>query len=164
MFDTVKNSLRSNWPQRTPTLNIEWGQIDPKGNRRVKSWRRRKTFFRLVRQSASFRRRRVPKNWRNGSRFPVCMKTVEAAVSWAGEINKWLPGAFKALSLSLVQNLLQNERAGALASADWPEWFPNAGQSMQRRRRPPAPSTRRLARWPPPVSSVSRRAQLFKGR
>jgi len=31
MFDTVKNS--SNWPQRTPTLNIEWGQIDPKGNR-----------------------------------------------------------------------------------------------------------------------------------
>jgi len=36
MFDTVKNSLGSNWPQRTPTLNIEWGQIDPKGNRRVK--------------------------------------------------------------------------------------------------------------------------------
>jgi len=36
MFDTVKNSLRSNWPERTPTLNIEWGQIDPKGNRRVK--------------------------------------------------------------------------------------------------------------------------------
>jgi len=32
----VKNSLGSNWPQRTPTLNIEWGQIDPKGNRRVK--------------------------------------------------------------------------------------------------------------------------------
>jgi len=32
MFD----SLGSNWPQRTPTLNIEWGQIDPKGNRRVK--------------------------------------------------------------------------------------------------------------------------------
>jgi len=30
MFDTVKNSLGSNWPQRTPTLNIEWGQIDPK--------------------------------------------------------------------------------------------------------------------------------------
>jgi len=36
MFDTVKNSLGSNWPQGTPTLNIEWGQIDPKGNRRVK--------------------------------------------------------------------------------------------------------------------------------
>jgi len=36
MFDTVKNSLGSNWPQRTPTLNIEWGQVDPKGNRRVK--------------------------------------------------------------------------------------------------------------------------------
>jgi len=36
----VKNSLGSNWPQRTPTLSIEWGQIDPKGNRRVKwsSW------------------------------------------------------------------------------------------------------------------------------
>jgi len=32
----VKNSLGSNWPQGTPTLNIEWGQIDPKGNRRVK--------------------------------------------------------------------------------------------------------------------------------
>jgi len=32
----VKNSLGSNWAQRTPTLNIEWGQIDPKGNRRVK--------------------------------------------------------------------------------------------------------------------------------
>jgi len=32
----VKNSLGSNLPQRTPTLNIEWGQIDPKGNRRVK--------------------------------------------------------------------------------------------------------------------------------
>jgi len=32
---TVKNSLGSNWPERTPTLNIEWGQIDPKGNRRV---------------------------------------------------------------------------------------------------------------------------------
>jgi len=30
MFDTVKNSLGSNGPQRTPTLNIEWGQIDPK--------------------------------------------------------------------------------------------------------------------------------------
>jgi len=30
MFDTGKNSLGSNWPQRTPTLNIEWGQIDPK--------------------------------------------------------------------------------------------------------------------------------------
>jgi len=82
MFYTVKNSLESNWPQRTPmrtscvqdsenisscefhvfpvvpnklgkvvkyeakiimsiiyleTLNNEWGQIDPKGNRRVKS-------------------------------------------------------------------------------------------------------------------------------
>jgi len=82
MFYTVKNSLGSNWPQRTPmrtscvqdiknisacefyvfpvvpgklekvmkyevkimmsfifleTLNIEWGQIDPKGNRRVKT-------------------------------------------------------------------------------------------------------------------------------
>jgi len=81
MFDTVKNSLGSNWPQRTPmgtscvrdienisscefyvfpvvpnklgkvmkyeakimmsiiyleTSNIKWGQIDPKGNRRVK--------------------------------------------------------------------------------------------------------------------------------
>jgi len=36
MFDTVKNSLGSNWPQRTPTFNIEWGQIDPKGNRRFK--------------------------------------------------------------------------------------------------------------------------------
>jgi len=36
MFDTVKNSLGSNWPRRTPTLSIEWGQIDPKGNRRVK--------------------------------------------------------------------------------------------------------------------------------
>jgi len=80
MFYTVKNSLGSNWPQRTPmgtscvqdsenisckcyvfpvvpnklgkvmkyefykimsiiyfeTLNIEWGHIDPKGNRRVK--------------------------------------------------------------------------------------------------------------------------------
>jgi len=35
----VKNSLGSNWPQRTPTLNIEWGQIDPKGNRRVKWWK-----------------------------------------------------------------------------------------------------------------------------
>jgi len=33
----VKNSLGSNWPERTPTLNIEWGQIDPKGNRRVKN-------------------------------------------------------------------------------------------------------------------------------
>jgi len=32
----VKNSLGSNWPQRTPTLNFEWGQTDPKGNRRVK--------------------------------------------------------------------------------------------------------------------------------
>jgi len=31
----VKNSLGSNWPERTPTLNIEWGQIDPKDNRRV---------------------------------------------------------------------------------------------------------------------------------
>jgi len=30
MFDTVKNTLGSNWPERTPTLNIEWGQIDPK--------------------------------------------------------------------------------------------------------------------------------------
>jgi len=30
MFDTVKNSLGSNWPERAPTLNIEWGQIDPK--------------------------------------------------------------------------------------------------------------------------------------
>jgi len=30
MFDTVKNSLGSNWLERTPTLNIEWGQIDPK--------------------------------------------------------------------------------------------------------------------------------------
>jgi len=26
MFD----SLGSNWPERTQTLNIEWGQIDPK--------------------------------------------------------------------------------------------------------------------------------------
>jgi len=34
----VKNSLGSNWPERTPTLNIEWGQIDPKGNRRVKAF------------------------------------------------------------------------------------------------------------------------------
>jgi len=82
MFYTVKNSLGSNWPQRTPmrtscvqdienisscefevfpnkfgkilkyeakktkpiivleTLNIEWGQIDPKGNRRVKEFLR----------------------------------------------------------------------------------------------------------------------------
>jgi len=37
----VKNSLGSNWPQRTPTLNIEWGQIDPKGNRRVKQRKKR---------------------------------------------------------------------------------------------------------------------------
>jgi len=39
MFGTVKNSLGSNWPHGTPTLNIEWGQIDPKGNRRVKRLR-----------------------------------------------------------------------------------------------------------------------------
>jgi len=83
MFYTVKNSLGSNWPQRTPmrtscvqdienisscafdvfpvvpnklgkvmkyesklmmsiifleTLNFEWGQMDPKGNRRVTLW------------------------------------------------------------------------------------------------------------------------------
>jgi len=31
----VKNSLGSNWPERTQTLNIEWGQIDPKVTRRV---------------------------------------------------------------------------------------------------------------------------------
>jgi len=29
MFDSEKQP-GSNWPQRTPTLNIEWGQIDPK--------------------------------------------------------------------------------------------------------------------------------------
>jgi len=36
MFDTVKNSLGSNWPQRTPTLNIEWGQIE--GNSAGGAW------------------------------------------------------------------------------------------------------------------------------
>jgi len=30
LFVDYLNSLGSNWPQRTPTLNIEWGQIDPK--------------------------------------------------------------------------------------------------------------------------------------